>query len=257
MELHVRDDEKADPLEEFRWCPVPGLIHKYPGRVLMLVTNQCAVHCRFCFRRTSLRDLDCCHGNEQLDPMIGYMAAHASIREIILSGGDPLVLPDKTLKLIIERITKISHIETVRIHTRIPVVLPFRITKSLITILRSGPTCWMVIHVNHSKELTPEMKLACSNLVDKGIPLLSQTVLLHGINDRVVELERLFSTLIQWRVKPYYLHLLDHAPGTSHFRVSENIAKQLIQELQSQLPGYAVPRLVRDLPDSPSKLFLS
>jgi len=257
-EMTAGEMEKTDPLDEKLHMPVPGLIHKYPGRVLLILTNKCAVNCRFCFRKyLHGTDGNCLITSGKFDPQLrDYLQRKTDIREIILSGGDPLILTDDQIRETVDEICRIPHIDLLRIHTRIPGVLPSRITSDLVKILKNHSAVWLVAHFNHPNELTAASESAVRKFVDHGIPVMSQTVLLKRINNSFPVLKDLFLKLVTWRVKPYYLHMLDPAPGTAHFRVSDQEAKSLIQQLRQSLPGYAVPRLVRDIPGCPGKMEL-
>ncbi len=254
-ECRMDGTEKTDPLDEARYSPVPGLIHKYPGRVLVLITRNCAVHCRFCFRKSSL--LRANDPEEGLSPeMQAYIRGDPSIREVILSGGDPLVLDNGVLRTAITELVSIPHVSLIRIHTRIPAVNPKRIDADLVNILKLPPALWLVTHFNHPREVTHQAIQACNRIIDAGIPVLNQTVLLNGVNNRIDILELLFLRLIENRIQPYYLHILDPAPGTAHFRVPVKEARELMRDLRGKLPGYAVPRLVKDEPGMSGKTIL-
>jgi lysine 2,3-aminomutase len=250
--------EHLDPLKEKFYSPEAGLIHKYRNRALVLLTSCCAVHCRFCFRKHFKQNNE----PEQLTPeqierIIRYLQKRRAIKEIVISGGDPLMLADEELGSFIERLNSIPHLEIVRIHTRMPVVLPSRITPELIQTLKSRLTCWIVTHFNHPNELSPDSIEACARFTDNGIPVLNQTVLLRGINDEVKVLVDLNQSMIRHRIRPYYLHVLDPVPGTSHFRVDIKDAVQIINSVSGHLSGYAVPILVQDRPGQSGKYRLS
>lgn len=225
----------------------PGLLHKYQGRALLIATGACAIHCRYCFRRHYP------YGNEprrldEWDPALLALAADDSIHEVLLSGGDPLMLTDLRLGNLIERIATIRHIERLRIHTRLPIVLPDRITRSLIELLtQTRLTPIMVVHANHPNEVVDDCADSLRLMVRSGITTLNQAVLLRGINDEADTLATLSERLINVGVIPYYLHQLDRVQGTAHFEVDEAIGRQLIAELRRRLPGYAVPDYVREV----------
>ncbi len=232
----------------------PGLLHKYHGRALLIATGSCAVHCRYCFRRhypygEEPRRLD------DWEPALNVLAEDQSIREVILSGGDPLMLTDARLEQLIARIAAIPHVRRLRIHSRLPIVLPDRVTESLVGLMRqhSSLTPIMVVHANHPAEIVADCADTLRLLVTSGIPTLNQTVLLRGINDDAATLTALSERLADLGVMPYYLHQLDRVQGTAHFEVPGERALQLIDTLRSQLPGYAVPRLVREVPGASSK----
>jgi EF-P beta-lysylation protein EpmB len=247
---------QTDPLGEAAAC-CGGLLRKYRGRCLMVATPRCAVHCRFCFRRHLTFD-----GlpNTLIDwePALGRIAADGSIREIILSGGDPLVLPDEQLARLARRLAEIPHLRRLRLHTRLPVVIPERVTERLLAWLRGtrlSPV--VVIHANHPAEVDPEVAAALGRLVDGGVPVLSQAVLLRGVNDRADVLAELCERLVDLRVMPYYLHQLDRVAGAAHFQVPEAAGIELIRRLRARLPGYAVPRYVRETPRAAGKDLLA
>lgn len=231
----------------------PGLLHKYAGRVLLITTGACAVHCRYCFRRNYPYSEEPRHRDDWM-PALQTIAADVSITEVILSGGDPLMLSDVRLMALCEALDEIPHVERLRIHTRLPVVLPSRVTPDflqMITSLRSQCVC--VIHVNHAREIKDDCETALRSLVRCGIPVLNQAVLLRGINDSICEQERLCRQLINIGIMPYYLHQLDHADGTAHFDFPEAAGRELVEQLTERLPGYAVPRYVREIPGHRSK----
>jgi len=237
-----------DPLQEQHNNPLPGVLHKYAGRVLFIATGTCAINCRYCFRR-HFPYQDHNHGKIGWQNAIDYISADTSIEEVILSGGDPLVVNDKQLTVLLKALSQIPHLTTIRIHTRLPIVLPARITPELVTLLQNTPLqCIVVVHINHPNELNDEVAQALNLLHQADLILLNQAVLLKGINDDAAVLTQLFQQLFSYRVLPYYLHLLDPVAGTAHFDVSTTSAKALMQSLSAQLPGYLVPRLVRELP---------
>lgn len=242
-----------DPLAEKIANPIPGLIHKYNGRVLLITTGACAVHCRYCFRRNfPYQDNNPSRADWQR--ALDYIAERPDIHEVILSGGDPLAANDAYLQQLISRIADIPHIDTLRLHTRQPLVLPHRITPEFLAILtESRLRAVMVIHCNHANEIDTYSEQALSKLKQAGVTLLNQSVLLRGINDDVGTLATLSRQLFAAGVLPYYLHLLDHVRGASHFEVAESDAKTLAAELLTELPGYLVPRLVREIPGQGSK----
>jgi len=233
----------------------PGLLHKYPGRALLIATGSCAVHCRYCFRRHYP------YGEEprrlaDWEPALEMIAKDRSLQEIILSGGDPLMLTDRRLGELIGRLAPIPHLRRLRIHSRLPIVLPDRVTDELIDLLTSQPTLTpiMVVHANHPAEVTGDCADALSRLVKSGITTLNQAVLLRGVNDSVESLAELSQRLVNLGVLPYYLHQLDRVQGTAHFEVCDTVAVDLLRRLRSRLPGYAVPQLVREVRGKPSKL---
>lgn len=242
-----------DPLAEASSSPVPGLLHKYHGRVLLVVTGACAVHCRYCFRRhfpyAEHRAPD-----PQFDAAIDYVASDASIREVILSGGDPLSLSDGKLSQLVSRLESIGHVERLRVHTRLPVVLPSRVDAGLLAWLAGTKLQKvLVLHVNHGREIDAEFAASTLRLHRAGIPLLNQSVLLRSINDSVDVQRDLSERLFSVHVLPYYLHITDRVEGAAHFAVEEDSAKGLVRSLSRQLPGYLVPRLVREDPGAAAK----
>jgi L-lysine 2,3-aminomutase len=247
----------ADPLGESAGRRGPGLLGKYPGRSLIVTTGVCAVHCRFCFRRHFPYPMPDA-GREFLDQALGHLAADTSLREVILSGGDPLTLEDGRLAEIAQRLAGIEHLRRLRVHTRMPIVIPQRVTPELIAWLRGTRlTPIMVVHVNHPAEIDSAVADAMGRLVDAGIAVLSQTVLLREVNDRAEVLAELCERLVDLRVMPYYLHQLDRVAGAAHFEVPESHGRALVAELRARLPGYAVPRYVREVVDATSKTVLA
>ena len=246
----------ADPVGDRAAAALPGLLHKYAGRVLLLATGACAIHCRYCFRR------EFPYGEFQLTRQreadaLAYIAADPSIEEVILSGGDPLVLGDERLEGLVRALESIPHLTRLRIHSRLPVVLPSRITDGLLRVLgRSRLQPVLVIHANHARELDSEVAAGLRRLAETGVALLNQTVLLKGINDRPETLAELSRRLFGLGVQPYYLHVLDKAAGTAHFDLPEEKALDLHSALRRRLPGYLVPRLVREEAGKPYKSLL-
>jgi EF-P beta-lysylation protein EpmB len=242
-----------DPLLEEQCSPIPGVLHKYARRLLVVPTYACAIHCRFCFRRTKRSEIK--PETVVLDKMEALLQNDPTLTEVILSGGDPLILDDDTLAGIIARLEKIPHLARLRIHTRVPVVLPSRVTKGLQAILKESKLRIVIsIHANHPKELDRHTARAVERLLDARAMMLCQSVLLKGINDRADTLVALCERLAELRVIPYYLHLLDKVKGVAHFDTPESVARALQQELRERLPGYLVPRIVREKPTCPYKL---
>lgn len=243
----------ADPLEETASNPVPGLIHKYRGRVLLVTSPACAIHCRYCFRRHFPYG-DNTPGRSEWDAALDYIAADSSIDEVILSGGDPLAANDAYLEWLVGRLADIPHVQRLRIHTRLPVVIPQRVTTACTDWLcgtRLRPV--VVIHANHANELDADVAAAMARLSERGVTLLNQTVLLKDVNDRAETLADLSLRLFDIGVMPYYLHLLDRVAGAQHFEVAETRAQRIFNELLARLPGYLVPRLVREDPGAAAK----
>jgi EF-P beta-lysylation protein EpmB len=244
---------QCDPLGELHAMPAPGVLHKYRGRALLTVTGACAIHCRYCFRRHfPYSDANPANGN--LQRSLDYLARQPDIQEIILSGGDPLTLSNARLQSLAEQLAAIPQLHTLRIHTRLPVVLPERVDTGLLAWLgRQSLQVVMVIHCNHPNEIDASVTGALRQIRDAGATLLNQSVLLHRVNDDAATLTRLSEALFAAGVLPYYLHLLDKVQGAAHFAVSQETAKQLLAALRASLPGYLVPRLVRDIPGQHSK----
>ncbi len=255
-ELLASQGFSNDPLAEKQSNPLPGLLHKYHGRALLMISGACAINCRYCFRRTfSYADNN--PGSIGWDKVIDYLASDSSISEIIYSGGDPLTANDIFLSKLTAKIASIPHIKRLRIHTRLPVMIPERICDSFIDWFSNcGLRCTFVIHCNHPNELCPEIKEKLLLLHAKGITLLNQAVLLRGINDNAETLIKLSEKLFAYQVLPYYLHILDPVQGTAHFDVPENKALELLKIVQSKLPGYLVPKLVREVAGKASKVLL-
>lgn len=249
----------ADPLQEAASTVVPGLLHKYAGRVLLIATSACAVHCRYCFRREFPYDEHRLEG-AAADAVLAYLHNDPSIHEVILSGGDPLMLKDAPLAALVRRLEEVPHLHTLRIHTRLPIVIPQRVTTHLLHTLRtlharSEPhlRAVVVVHANHPAEIDTSVSGALAELAETGSLVLNQSVLLAGVNDQAEVLAQLSERLFAARALPYYLHLLDPVHGTAHFEVSEARGRQLIKTLRARLPGYLVPRLVREVAGAPAK----
>lgn len=247
--------EAADPLGEEGNSPVPGLVHRYPDRVLFLVTDFCSTYCRYCTRSRIVGAAGYHHFNLNLwEKALAYIEATPSVRDVLLSGGDPLTLPDEKLDWLLTRLRRIPHVELVRIGTKAPAVLPQRITPALTRMLRRHHPLWMSIHFIHPDELTLEVRLACARLADAGIPLGSQTVLLAGVNDNVEVMKSLLHGLLQMRVRPYYLYQCDPVLGSAHFRTPVQKGIEIIQGLRGHTSGYAVPTYVIDAPGGGGKI---
>ncbi|MBU0651734.1 MAG: KamA family radical SAM protein [Proteobacteria bacterium] len=253
---HFRSSGEAnDPLHEDEDSPVPGIVHRYPDRVLFLVTGICATYCRYCTRSRMVgHQGNHCLNTEQWEKGIAYIAAHPEIRDVLLSGGDPLTLADEQLEWLLAHLQQIPHVELIRIGTKAPVVLPQRITPTLVKMLKRYHPLWISIHTAHPDELTPDVARACARLADAGIPLGSQTVLLSGINDDVETMKRLVHGLLKIRVKPYYLYQCDPIPGSSHFRTPVSKGLEVIRGLRGFTTGYAVPTYVIDAPGGGGKI---
>jgi len=246
-------DAPDDPLEEDTDSPVPHLVHRYPDRVLLMVTNQCPIYCRFCTRKRLVGKPGFLKKGE-LDQAIAYLREHTEVRDVILSGGDPLLLPDHLIERILKALRTIPHLELIRFGTRVPGTLPQRITPALCELVKSYHPIYMNLHFNHPDELTPDVKAACGRLADAGVPLGAQTVLLKGVNDDPAVMKRLMHELLLARVKPYYLYQADLTKGTNHFRTTVETGLSIIQSLQGHTSGMAVPHFVIDAPGGGGKI---
>jgi L-lysine 2,3-aminomutase len=255
-ERQVAAGFSADPLAEAAALAAPGLVQKYAGRALVLATGACAINCRYCFRR-DFPYAESGATRAGVEAAVDAVAADPTIHEVILSGGDPLLLDDERLGRLVERIEGIPHVRRLRIHSRLPIVLPTRVTESLTAILAATRLATvMVVHANHPAELDAAVAAALARLAAARVILLNQAVLLAGVNDSVAVLATLSERLVEIGVLPYYLHLLDRVQGTAHFEVSEDAAKCLHEALRARLPGYAVPRLAREVPGEPAKVWI-
>ena len=254
-ELDNRPEESADPIGDDVHSPVKGIVHRYPDRVLLKLLHACPVYCRFCFRRERVGP-----GGEALNPAerdaaLAYIAAHPEVWEVILTGGDPMMLSPRRLRATIGRLDAIDHVGVVRLHSRVPIADPGRVTDDLVSALAtSHAAVWVSIHANHPRELTADADRAIGRLVDAGIPLVSQTVLLRGVNDDPAVLEALFRGLVRRRVKPYYLHHPDAAPGTAHFRLPLARGQAIAGALRGRVSGLCQPTYVLDLPGGHGKV---
>jgi len=253
-ELEIRPDEKADPLNEDLSSPVPGIVHRYPDRVLFLLTYKCSMYCRHCTRRRTVGREDYSIDEATLEGALEYIGSNRNIRDVLLSGGDPLIMADGFLEKIISRLRNIPHVEVIRIGTRTPVVLPMRITDDLLDMLKKYHPIWINSHFNHPNELTPYSIQACKKIVDAGIPLGNQSVLLKGINDNVDVQKELLLKLVKARVRPYYLYQCDPSQGIGHFRTSVKTGVDIIRNLRGYISGYAVPTFVIDAPGGGGKV---
>ena len=247
------DPFSSDPQHESRWSPVPNLIHRYPNRALIIVSNQCALHCRHCFRKR----LVCRPGTvtpETIEDGIAYIHETPAVNEVILSGGDPLMLEDDQLDVLLHRIRSIRHVGVIRIHSRVPCTLPQRITPDLVAILKKYHPLYLNTQFNHPAEITPQATAACTHLVDVGIPMGCQSVLLKGVNDSPETMQNLWQALLKIRVKPYYLHHADPVKGTAHLRTSIACGLSIMQNIRSKVSGMAIPQYVIDLPGGRGKI---
>jgi lysine 2,3-aminomutase len=257
-ELITLPDERADPIGDAAHSPVPGIVHRHRDRVLFKVVASCPVYCRFCFRRETIGpQQENALAREAFDAAIAHIAEHSEIWEVILTGGDPFVLSPRRVQEITARLAEIAHVKIVRWHTRVPVVEPSRVTDDFVAaLIAPGVTSWVALHANHPREFSPAARRAVARLIDAGIPMVSQSVLLRGVNDDAETLDALMRALVENRVKPYYLHHPDLAPGTSHFRVSIAQGQNLMRELRARLSGMALPNYVIDIPGGYAKVSL-
>jgi lysine 2,3-aminomutase len=250
----ARPEERADPIGDGAHSPLKGIVHRYPDRVLLTPVHVCPVYCRFCFRRERVGP-----GGEDLSPAelaaaLGYVRRRPEIWEVIVTGGDPLVLSPRRLAAIVEALVAIDHVEVIRFHSRVPVVDPRRVSAEMVAALRAPKAVYVVLHSNHARELTPEALAACARLIDAGIPMLCQTVLLRGVNDDPESLRDLFRALVRARIKPYYLHHGDLARGTGHLRTTIARGQALMRSLRGRLSGLCQPTYVLDLPGGHGKV---
>jgi lysine 2,3-aminomutase len=249
-ELEITVEENVDPIGDDAHSPVEGIVHRYPDRVLLKIVNVCAVYCRFCFRREMVGPgRTTALSKQAFVAALDYIRDHRDIWEVILTGGDPLVLSPRRLRAVMGALAGIEHVKVIRFHTRVPVADPDRVTAELVRAMKAkGKAVYVAVHVNHARELGPQARAACARLVDAGIPLLSQTVLLAGVNDNEQTLGDLMRALVECRIKPYYLHHGDLAPGTSHFRTGVKHGQNLMRSLRGRWSGLCQPDYVLDIP---------
>lgn len=252
-ELYIAPSDEKDPLHEDADSPVPGLTHRYPDRVLMLITDQCSMYCRHCTRRRFAGQHDAAVPISQVDACIQYVAEHPEVRDVLISGGDPLMLSDAKLEYIISRLRDIPHVEIIRLGTRVPVVMPQRITQEFCNMLKKYHPIWLNTHFNHPHEVTPDSTRACAMMADAGIPLGNQSVLLAGINDCVHVMKKLVHELLKIRVRPYYIYQCDLSLGISHFRTPVSKGIEIMEALRGHTSGLAVPTFVVDAPGGGGK----
>lgn len=255
-ELHVAAEERADPIGDDAFSPVKGVVHRYPDRALLKPILVCPVYCRFCFRREAVGDADGTLSATELDTALAYLAGQTDLREIVVTGGDPLMLNAPRLADLVARVAQLPHIEVLRFHSRVPVADPERVSAAMASALKSTETLavWVSVHVNHPRELSAIAGKALRLLADAGVPLISQSVLLKGVNDDPAVLEELFRALIRQRVRPYYLHHPDLTRGTSHFRPSLAEGQAIMRALRGRLSGIAQPTYVLDIPGGAGKV---
>jgi lysine 2,3-aminomutase len=254
-ELAVHASESADPIGDHAFSPVEGIVHRYPDRVLFKLVHVCAVYCRFCFRREMVGPgRDNALSQRSYRAALDYIRAHREVWEVILTGGDPLMLSPRRLAGIMTDLAKIDHVKIVRLHTRIPVADPSRVTDEMVSALKvRGATTWLALHANHPRELTDNARAACARLIDAGIPMVSQSVLLRGVNDDAATLEALMRAFVACRIKPYYLHHGDLAPGTAHLRTTLERGRELMRALRGRVSGLCQPDYVLDIPGGHGK----
>ena len=252
-ETRIAEEELADPIGDKAFSPLPGIVHRYPDRVLLKLLHTCAVHCRFCFRREQIGAPDGTLGEEETEAAIAYIAERPEIWEVILTGGDPLLLSPRRLADIVGRLNAIPHVKIIRIHTRIPVVEPSRVTPELITALKGRAAVYVLLHCNHARELTPDARDACAAFIDSGIPMLSQSVLLRGVNDSVETLSDLMRAFVENRVTPHYLHHGDLVKGAAHFRLPLREAQTLLRDMRGRFSGLCQPHYMLDIPGGHGK----
>lgn len=253
-ETHQSAADLLDPLHEDEDSPVPGLTHRYPDRVLFLITDMCSMYCRHCTRRRFAGQTDGESPSERIQRSIDYIAKTPQVRDVLLSGGDALMVSDKMLESIIQRLRAIPHVEIIRLGTRTPVVCPQRITDDLVNMLKKYHPIWINTHFNHSKEITPESTEACARIANVGIPLGNQSVLLRGVNDCVTTMKKLVQNLVKIRVRPYYIYQCDLSMGLEHFRTPVSKGIEIIENLRGHTSGYAVPTFVVDAPGGGGKI---
>lgn len=256
-ELKTTPDELEDPIGDDVHSPVKGIVHRYPDRVLLKAVHVCAVYCRFCFRREKVGPGSEMLNKEELQKALAYIRNTPAIWEVILTGGDPFVLSPRRLREIMEALNEIPHVQVIRFHTRVPVADPSRVTDELVEALQSDKAVYVVFHANHPRELTDKVKVVAQKFIKAGIPLLSQSTLLKGVNNDAVVLEQLFRAFTAMKVKPYYLHHPDLAPGTGHFRLSIKEGQELTAQLQGKMSGIAQPHYMLDIPGGHGKVPVS
>ena len=252
-ELHVEPQESGDPIGDEAHSPVEGIVHRYPDRVLLKLVNACAAYCRFCFRRETVGPGQGALKPKALDGALDYIRAHPDIWEVILTGGDPLLISPRRLKDAVRRLAAIPHVKVIRVHTRVPVVAPERVTAALVLALRMEKAAFVVLHANHPRELTKQVRAACARFIDAGIPMLSQSVLLRGVNDDAETLGALMRAFVECRIKPYYLHHADLAPGTAHLRTTIAEGQALMRALHGRYSGLCQPAYMLDIPGGHGK----
>ncbi|MBI2413820.1 MAG: KamA family radical SAM protein [Deltaproteobacteria bacterium] len=253
-EFSVSSCEMIDPCGEDSHSPVPGLVHRYPDRALLIVTDSCAMYCRYCTRKRMVGEEHPPMPTDRFEDAYKYIKSKKSIRDVLISGGDPLMMKTEVLESYISKLRSIPHLEIIRIGTRVPVTLPMRVNEELVSMLKKYHPLYLSIHFSHPREITPEVVKSCGMLADAGIPLGSQTVLLKGVNDKPAVMKKLMHELMKVRVRPYYVYQCDMAMGTSHFRTPVSVGINIIEELRGHTTGYAVPTFVVDAPGGGGKI---
>lgn len=253
-EMTWSDEERSDPIGDEVHTPTPGIVHRYPDRVLLKPLHVCPVYCRFCFRREMVGPGGDALSDEDLEQALGYIESKDEIWEVVITGGDPLIMSARRIAKIMRRLESINHVGVVRLHTRVPVVKPDAVNEDLINALRIKKAVYVVLHTNHAQELSADAREACAKLIDSGFPMLSQTVLLQGVNADPKILEALFRALVEIRIKPYYLHHGDLAKGTSHFRTSIAAGQEVMRALRGNVSGICQPLYVLDIPGGNGKV---
>jgi lysine 2,3-aminomutase len=253
-ELEEAPGERADPIGDGTHAPINGIVHRYPDRALLLPLLHCPVYCRFCFRRERVGGDDGALSAAELEAALDYIRAHDEIWEVVVTGGDPLMLPPARVAAIVQALDAIPHVATIRFHSRVPVSDPARVSEELVAALVAETPVWIAIHCNHARELSPAAAAACRRLARAGIPLLGQSVLLAGVNDDAATMEALMRAMVRNRIKPYYLHHPDLAPGTAHFRVPIATGREIVKRLRGRVSGLCQPSYVLDIPGGYGKV---
>ena len=254
-ELTTQPRERVDPIGDHAFSPVAGIVHRYPDRVLFKLVHVCAVYCRFCFRREMVGPgKESALSESAYQAALDYIRAHSEVWEVILSGGDPLMLSPRRLGEIVKDLAGIDHVKVIRFHTRVPVADPERVSIETVQALKAeGATTWVALHANHARELTEKTRAACARLIDAGIPMVSQSVLLRGVNDDIATLEALMRAFVECRIKPYYLHHGDLAPGTAHLRTTLEAGQALMRAMRGRVSGLCQPDYILDIPGGAGK----
>ena len=254
LELEVTQAERSDPIGDDALSPVPGIVHRYADRALLKPLLVCPLYCRFCFRREHVGPDGGVLDDAALNTALDWLRTHTQIREVILTGGDPLMLSARRLASIMQALESMEHVTTIRLHTRVPVAAPERVTDAVLDALESNKAVWMAVHINHARELSPAARQSLGRIMRRGIPLLGQSVLLRGVNDSEQALEDLFRAMVESRMRPYYLHQLDPAPGTARFHVPVQEGQRLLAGLRGRVTGLAWPLYVLDIPGGHGKV---